>query len=252
MTKKILSLFLGISSLFAQAQLSDFYEQKTVSNLHLYYSMHRIVDPYGGSAASGDSYKFSNSYPSLGFELEKNSAEKGGKHHYWRFRLANDIWATFFNLMGAPISSIELGGISSGFLGELGLGWNVIARDKMNFHLGLAMGDYILFTNNMEDGLQGWYFGLGPKAGYDMQLNPWLSLQVSSSAIYGYPSEKAFRKIPANGYPEYYEDARPFLFSLRTELNTKSDLYFAVDYLSPISGHSVSMSRLDFIFGFKY
>lgn len=250
MFKKLIIAIICFSAFQAKSQLNQFYDQKTVSNLHLYYSTHTISGPSGGLVNSD--YQFSNSYPSLGFELEKNSADKGGKHHYWRFRMANDIWAVFGQVMGVPINSVAVGGITSGFLGELGLGWNVIARNKSNFHLGLALGDYILFTNNMEDGLQGWYFGIGPKAGYDLQLNSWLCLQTSSSAIYGYPSEKAFRKIPANGYTDGQEDVRPFLFSLRTELAAKNDLYFAVDYLTPITGHSVKMSRIDFIFGFKY
>ncbi len=251
-TKTISILLICFSAFQAKAQLSDFYNQKTVANLHLYYSTHSIKETASPDGINIFSNDFSNSFPSLGFELEKNEAEKGGKHHYWRYRIANDVWATIFGALGAPLNSIDQGGITSGFFGELGLGWNVISRQKSNFHLGLALGDYILFTNNHDDGLQGWYFGIGPKAGFDLQLNSWLCLQLSSSAIYSYPSEKAFRKVPTNGYDENHTDARPFLFSFRTELCTSRDLYFAVDYLSPISDNSVKMTRLDFIFGFKY
>lgn len=251
-TKTIYLLLLCFSALQGEAQLRDFYDQKTVSNLHLYYSTHSIQETANSNGLNSSAYNFSNSFPSLGFELEKNEAENGGRHHYWRYRIANDIWATIFATLGANLNSIDQGGITSGFFGELGLGWNVLARNKSNFHLGFALGDYILFTNNQEDGLQGWYFGIGPKAGFDQQLTSKLCLQISSSAIYGYPSSKAFRKEPSGGYNENHTDARPFLFSLRTEICATNDLYFAVDYLSPISDNSIKMSRVDFIFGFKY
>lgn len=189
-------------------------------------------------------------FPSLGFEIENINDGVGSIRTTWRYRIANDVYSAVFELIGLPVKSIAHGGITSGLLGEIGLGWNIYSKADKNAHLGFVMGDYVLYTGSKTDGLQGWYFSIGPKMGYDMELGDKFCLQVSATGMYGVPETKGFRveqEVPAG---DYY-NAKPFLMTFRTELVARKNLFLAIDYIRPITRHPIHLTRTDFIFGIK-
>jgi hypothetical protein len=142
-------------------------------------------------------------------------------------------------------------GLTGGIIGELGLGWNIHSTEKQNIHAGIVGGDYLIYVIDNTDGIEGWYFGLGPRIGIDRQIIDDYALMINSSIMLTRGIPNLFTPDPSLDSPEYFKDANPAFWSTRAEITSKKGLFLAINYLKPISDHPIKINRTDIILGIK-
>ena len=237
------------------AQLHNYYDQKT-SVQFFFYQSYLSTKGFGSSDGENlyERQVKSLGFRSAGFKIKSDNTGKGGRHSYWNYRLANDLWAFFMTDVLEVGSSLNdktkrVGFLSSGLLGEFGFAWNLSSKTNHLQYLGFYTGDYYFYTNNQQDGQQGLFMAIGPRFGYDFELFNGLMLRLDASLA---PAFAYYREKPheSNLNGLMYKKVTPLVFNFKPEVQTKSGFFFGMEIIKPLSGHRVQFFRTDILLGF--
>ncbi|MGE0588508.1 MAG: hypothetical protein AB7O48_08025 [Cyclobacteriaceae bacterium] len=268
--KLSLVMFTLLFTTSATAQLDELIDREHSFGIFLYttsqsqkaYEIEQQTEP---AYELDQNNKYKVSRIGLGFNFQRYRGGKGERNVWYNNRLAFDlltsVWAHIINREN-KIDALNDFVITSGFLGNFGMGWNIVSvDDKYRVMLGGHLADYAIsskyyvtanegFSDQIDfgDGLAGTYIGVGPDIIISYALNDKLAINFPLSYTFSLaPYSQGDRDL----LPSYFQEIKPGILNCGVEVMSKWGIFLGLDYLKPLTSHPSKLSRLDFQLGYR-